>query len=64
MHIVIHDFVELEVPLNVILAISHSMFVRGVLTNFEIQPSFGVEATELYPDVNYTTVDQVLQKFV
>nr|GEZ31454.1 hypothetical protein [Tanacetum cinerariifolium] len=42
----------------------HSIFVKGDLTNFEIDPSFGVEATELYPDVKYTTVDEHLDRFV
>ncbi|KAL3749343.1 hypothetical protein ACJRO7_010451 [Eucalyptus globulus] len=55
---------EAAVPLNVILAVFHSIFVKGVQTNFEIEPSFRVEASELYPDVKYTTVDQYLDQFV
>ena len=51
-------------PLNVILSIGHSVFVKGDHTNFEIEPSFGVEATALYPDVKYTTVDEYLNQFV
>ncbi|KAH8503444.1 hypothetical protein H0E87_014643 [Populus deltoides] len=46
------------------LAICHSWFVNGDQTNFEIEPSFGVEASELYPDVKYTTVDEYLNQFV
>ncbi|KAK9691063.1 hypothetical protein RND81_09G173700 [Saponaria officinalis] len=49
---------------NLLLAILHSAYVKGGLTNFEIDPSFGVEASELYPDVNYTTVDEYLNQFV
>ncbi|KAK3429818.1 hypothetical protein EUGRSUZ_E01314 [Eucalyptus grandis] len=45
-------------------AISHSIFVKGDQTNFKIEPSFGVEASELYPDVKYTTVDEYLNQFV
>lgn len=55
---------ESPVPLNVVLSISHSIFVKGDQTNFEIEPSFGVEASELYPDVKYTTVDEYLNRFV
>ncbi|GLT42802.1 hypothetical protein SLA2020_167850 [Shorea laevis] len=55
---------ESPVPINVVLAISHSAFVKGDHTNFEIKPSFGVEASELYPDVKYTTVDEYLNRFV
>ncbi|XP_044490930.1 phenylcoumaran benzylic ether reductase Pyrc5 [Mangifera indica] len=55
---------EASVPQNVILSIGHSVFVKGDHTNFEIEPSFGVEATKLYPDVKYTTVDEYLNQFV
>ncbi|KAI5592187.1 hypothetical protein BDE02_04G135200 [Populus trichocarpa] len=55
---------EASVPVNVILSIRHSVFVKGDHTNFEIEPSFGVEASELYPDVKYTTVDEYLNQFV
>ncbi|KAJ6896655.1 phenylcoumaran benzylic ether reductase POP1 [Populus alba x Populus x berolinensis] len=55
---------EASVPANVVLSIGHSVFVKGDHTNFEIEPSFGVEASELYPDVKYTTVDEYLNQFV
>ncbi|KAI5577295.1 hypothetical protein POPTR_009G118100v4 [Populus trichocarpa] len=55
---------EASVPVNVVLSIGHSVFVKGDHTNFEIEPSFGVEASELYPDVKYTTVDEYLKQFV
>ena len=55
---------EAPVPINVFLAISHSVFVKGVQTNFEIEPSFGVEASELYPEVKNFSVDEYLNQFV
>ncbi|KAF8027283.1 hypothetical protein BT93_E0250 [Corymbia citriodora subsp. variegata] len=61
---VLKNIQEAALPLNVMLAIAHSVFVKGGQTNFEIEPSFGVEASELYPDVKYTTVDQYLDQFV
>ncbi|GMI89747.1 phenylcoumaran benzylic ether reductase 1 [Hibiscus trionum] len=51
-------------PINVPLAIRHSIFVKGDQSNFEINPSFGVEAAQLYPDVKYTTVEEYLSRFV
>ncbi|KAK3440987.1 hypothetical protein EUGRSUZ_B01253 [Eucalyptus grandis] len=54
---VLKNIQEVAVPFNVILAISHSIFVKEDHTNFEIESSFGVEASELYLDVKYTTVD-------
>ncbi|XP_034681731.1 phenylcoumaran benzylic ether reductase Pyrc5-like isoform X2 [Vitis riparia] len=56
--------IQASFPLNVILSISHSVFIKGDHTNFEIKPSFGVEASELYPDVKYTIVDEYLDQFV
>lgn len=46
--------------LSIVLAIMHSVLINGDATNFEIEPSFGVEASELYPDVKFTTVDEYL----
>ncbi|CAI9755877.1 unnamed protein product [Fraxinus pennsylvanica] len=51
-------------PINFLQAINHSIFIKGDQTYFEIEPSFGVEASELYPDVEYTTVEEYLDQFV
>ncbi|KAK4365144.1 hypothetical protein RND71_016502 [Anisodus tanguticus] len=61
---ILKDIKTSPMPINVILAINHSTFVKGDMTNFEIEPSFGVEASELYPDVKYTTVEEYLSHFV
>ncbi|KAA8537607.1 hypothetical protein F0562_027215 [Nyssa sinensis] len=58
------DIQAAPIPINVVLAINHSVFVKGDHTNFEIHPSFGVEASELYPEVKYTTVEEYLDRFV
>ncbi|KAI4327626.1 hypothetical protein L6164_020063 [Bauhinia variegata] len=55
---------EAPFPVNFILSISHSMLIKGDATNFEIEPSFGVEATEIYPEVEYTSVDKYLDRVV
>ena len=55
---------ETPFPGSLMLALGHSMLVKGDCTNFKIEPSFGVEASELYPDVKYTTVDEYLNQFV
>ncbi|XP_028113337.1 isoflavone reductase-like protein [Camellia sinensis] len=55
---------EAPTPMNLMLALNHSVFVKGDQTNIEIKPSFGVEASELYPDVKYTTVEEYLDQFV
>ncbi|TKY75401.1 Isoflavone reductase protein [Spatholobus suberectus] len=55
---------ESSPPEQVILSINHSAYVKGDQTNFEIESSFGVEASALYPHVKYTTVDEYLNQFV
>nr|QSL83321.1 isoflavone reductase-like protein cytoplasmic [Nigella sativa] len=61
---ILKNIQESPYPENVRWALEHSIFVKGDQTNFEIEPSFGVEASELYPDVKYTTVDEYLNQFV
>ncbi|CAN6935785.1 unnamed protein product [Brassica oleracea] len=51
-------------PLDLLLALNHAIFVKGDQTWFTIEPSFGVEASQLYPDVKYTSVDEYLNQFV
>nr|AFK42738.1 unknown [Lotus japonicus] len=57
------DIQEAPIPINIILSINHAVFVKGDHDNFVIEPSFGVEASALYPDVEYTTVDEYLTQF-
>ncbi len=51
-------------PLNLFVAVYHAILVRGAHTSFEIDPSFGFEASELYPDVTYTSVEEFLDLLV
>ncbi|CAI9116771.1 OLC1v1018007C1 [Oldenlandia corymbosa var. corymbosa] len=53
---------EAPVPLNITLSIIHCIVVKGGATDIAIEPSFGVEASELYPDVKYTTVEEFFEK--
>ncbi|PHT98834.1 Isoflavone reductase-like protein [Capsicum chinense] len=61
---ILKDIQTSPMPINVILALNYSAFVKGDQTNFGIEPSFGVEASELYPDVKYTTVEEYVSRFV
>nr|M1T9X3.1 RecName: Full=Phenylcoumaran benzylic ether reductase IRL1; AltName: Full=Isoflavone reductase-like 1; Short=GbIRL1; Short=IFR-like protein 1 [Ginkgo biloba]AGG40646.1 isoflavone reductase-like protein [Ginkgo biloba] len=60
---VLKTIAETPFPGNIIISIAHSIFVKGDQTNFEIGDN-GVEGSELYPDVKYTTVDEYLNQFV
>ncbi|ONK66318.1 uncharacterized protein A4U43_C06F6450 [Asparagus officinalis] len=55
---------EAPFPINIVMAINYSIFVKGDTTNIKIDPSFGVEASELYPDVKYTTVEEYISRLV
>jgi len=55
---------ESPFPANFMLAICHAMLVKDVTSNHELDPSFGVEASEIYPEVKYTTADNYLNAFV
>ncbi|XP_010536349.1 PREDICTED: isoflavone reductase homolog P3-like [Tarenaya hassleriana] len=55
---------ESPAPLNYFFALNHALFIKGDLTWFTIDPSIGLEASELYPDVKYTSVDEDLDQFV
>uniref|UniRef100_A0A0E0E1Z6 NmrA-like domain-containing protein n=1 Tax=Oryza meridionalis TaxID=40149 RepID=A0A0E0E1Z6_9ORYZ len=51
-------------PLSIDLAILHSVYINGDYINFEIKPTVGVEATQIYPDIKYTTVDEYLNRLL
>ncbi|KAK2631303.1 hypothetical protein EUGRSUZ_L03112 [Eucalyptus grandis] len=54
---------ESPFPSNILLSIAHATLVKGEYTNYEIDASIGAEASELYPEVKYTTVDEYLSFF-
>ncbi|CAM6092436.1 unnamed protein product [Calypogeia fissa] len=55
---------ELPFPLKIDRAVKYAILVQGVQTGFDLDPSRQVEATALYPDVNYTRIDQYFDRFV
>ncbi|KAG9449682.1 hypothetical protein H6P81_009647 [Aristolochia fimbriata] len=61
---ILKDIQESPTPMGIVLATGHSVFVKGDQTNFGIEPSFGVEASYLYPEVEYATVSEYLDQFV
>ncbi|KAL5704673.1 Phenylcoumaran benzylic ether reductase Betv6 [Ranunculus cassubicifolius] len=61
---ILKEIREGDISSSIMLSIEHSIFVKGDQTNFDIEPSFGMEASQLYPDVKYTTVDEYLNQFL
>ncbi|POO00181.1 Hopanoid-associated sugar epimerase [Trema orientale] len=50
-------------PENIPVSIIHSLFVKGELMSFELGED-DLEASELYPDFKYTSIDQLLDIFL
>ncbi|KAK4856997.1 hypothetical protein QYF36_023472 [Acer negundo] len=50
-------------PENIPVSVLHSLFVKGELMNFELGND-DIEASKLYPDSVFTTVDQLLDIFL
>lgn len=50
-------------PHNIPVSILHSVFVKGDLVNFELGED-DIEASQLYPNYNYMSIDQLLDKFL
>ncbi|XP_078170415.1 phenylcoumaran benzylic ether reductase Pyrc5-like [Carex rostrata] len=61
---VVKKIQESPFPLNIMLDVGYAAYVKGDHTGFEIDPSVGVEASQLYPDVKYTMVDELLNRFL
>ncbi|RCV24251.1 hypothetical protein SEVIR_5G069000v4 [Setaria viridis] len=54
---------EASHALGIALSIGHAAYILGE-TNFKIEPSLGAAAGELYPDVEYTTVSEYLDRLL
>ena len=51
---------EIPYPGNMLYLYIYSAFVKGDHSYFDIDPSFGVNGTELYPKLKYTTISEYL----
>ncbi|CAA2942555.1 eugenol synthase 1-like [Olea europaea var. sylvestris] len=50
-------------PNNIPVSILHSVFIKGVTMNFDLGEN-DIEASLLYPDIKFTTVDDLLDVFL
>ncbi|KAL8482548.1 hypothetical protein ACS0TY_028645 [Phlomoides rotata] len=50
-------------PQNIPVSILHSLFIKGVTTNFDIAEK-DIEASALYSELKFTTVDELLDIFI
>ncbi|CAL4977285.1 unnamed protein product [Urochloa decumbens] len=61
---VLKQIQEASIPMNLILSIGHATHIKGEQSKLEVDPATGVDASELYPDVKYTTVDDYLNRLL
>ncbi|KAK6938838.1 NmrA-like domain [Dillenia turbinata] len=62
---ILKNIQEDSIPMNkFIWALVLLIYVKGYQANYKIDPSSGVEASQVYPDVKYTTVEEYLDQFV
>ncbi|PKU73070.1 Isoflavone reductase-like protein [Dendrobium catenatum] len=61
---VLRSLTECPQPFPFFYAIAHAGFIKGETTKFDIDPTVGVEASQLYPDVKYTTVENFMDQFL
>ncbi|KAM7524143.1 hypothetical protein LguiA_014045 [Lonicera macranthoides] len=59
---ILKNIKEAPMDLSIYLSILHSIFVKG--TDIEMEATCGVEASELYPEVKYTSTDEYLNQFL
>ncbi|KAJ9132854.1 hypothetical protein P3X46_033680 [Hevea brasiliensis] len=55
---------ETPYPDNMTLVFIYSVFVKGDHTYFDIESSGGVDGTQLYPHIKYTTISEYLETLV
>lgn len=53
----------LPFPDDVPMAILHNIFIKGEQMNYELRAD-DIEASELYPDYKYVTIDELLDIFL
>lgn len=51
--------IALPFPDNIPVAVLHNIFIKGEQMGFELEED-DLEASRLYPDYNYTTLDEYL----
>lgn len=55
---------ETPYPDNMEMVFLYSVFVKGDQTYFDIEASAGVEGTQLYPQLKYTTISEFLDSLL
>ncbi|XP_030525009.1 probable pinoresinol-lariciresinol reductase 3 isoform X1 [Rhodamnia argentea] len=60
----LHKIRETPYPDNMVFVFIYSVFIKGDQTYFDIDSSGGLEGTQLYPHLKYTTINEYLDTLV
>ncbi|GLJ25485.1 hypothetical protein SUGI_0487930 [Cryptomeria japonica] len=53
-----------KMPSSIVAALTHDIFINGCQYKFSIQEPHDVEACELYPAINYTTIEDFFNQYL
>lgn len=55
---------EMRIPESIVAAFTHDIFIKGCQINFALDRPTDVEATSLYPDTPFRSLDECFDDFV
>lgn len=55
---------EMRIPESIVAAFTHDIFIQGCQVNFALDKATDVEATSLYPDTTFRSIDECFDDFV
>ncbi|XP_021730377.1 leucoanthocyanidin reductase-like [Chenopodium quinoa] len=55
---------EMRIPESIVAAFTHDIFIQGCQINFALDKATDVEATSLYPDTPFRSIDECFDDFV
>lgn len=55
---------EMRIPESIVAAFTHDIFIQGCQINFALDRPTDVEATSLYPDTPFRSIDDCFDDFV
>ncbi|KAK9684399.1 hypothetical protein RND81_10G207400 [Saponaria officinalis] len=55
---------EMRIPESIVAAFTHDIFIQGCQINFALDRPTDVEATSLYPDIQFRSIDECFDDFM
>lgn len=52
------------IPESIVASFTHDIFIKGCQVNFSLDKPTDLEATSLYPEMQFRTIDECFDEFV